>query len=89
MCREMQPLQRLDLIAQILSDQVEERCAQLDDLLVRETFTFQLSVEALGYGLVSVQVQFFGVFISHFTMPNSVWGRGGCVPQHSKCRATY
>ena len=56
---------RLDFFAKVLGHEVQQRGAQLDDLLVSEALAFELAVEALCYGLVSVQVQFFRMFVGH------------------------
>ena len=58
-------LRGVDFLAEVLGDQVQQGGAQLDDLLVGEALALQLAVEALGDGLVPVQVQFFRVFVGH------------------------
>ncbi len=52
-------------VTKVFGHQVEQRGAELDDLLVGKPFVLQLSVEALGHRLVAVQVQLLGIFISH------------------------
>ena len=58
-------LNGLHFVSKIFRDQVEQGCAELDDLLVRKAFTLQLAVEAFRDRLVSVEVQFFSMFVSH------------------------
>ena len=64
--KEVKGLQRLYFVSEVFCDQIEQRCAQFDDLLVGETLALQLPVEAFGHRFVSVQIQFFRVLVSHF-----------------------
>jgi len=56
---------RVDFFAEILGHEIQQRGAQFDDLLVGEALALELAVEALCYGLVSVQVQLFRMFVGH------------------------
>jgi hypothetical protein len=78
-------LDRLYFISQIFRYQIEQGGAQLNDLLMRKAFALQLTVKALRHGLVSVQVQFFGMFVGHFLVRVGDF----YAVLYSKCRATY
>ena len=59
MCCALQSLDWGDFVSQVFGHQVEKSGAEFNDLLMREAFTFQLAVEALGHRFVAVYVEFF------------------------------
>jgi hypothetical protein len=59
MCCARQILDWSDFVSQIFSYQVEKSGTEFNDLLMRESLTFQLAVEALGHRFVAVYVEFF------------------------------
>ena len=72
------------LLAEIFRHKVEERCRQLDDLLMSKAFRLQLAVEALCHALVPVLVQVLAIWLRHHFEYRSLGGLNRHVTLHDQ-----